>query len=119
MTKRPDTSGETEAERLARELEEARKLLNRGLMRAAEERLVPVIEMAQNEPQLAGAARALLSEALEWQGRYNEAFAAVSMYEAADARANLSAETSLELRVRLGIACNYTGDCFSILNLTA
>ena len=110
MTKRPDTSGEADAERLARELEEARRLLDRGHTRAAEERLVSLIEAADGLAQLTGEARALLSEAREWQGHYHEAFEAVSMYEAAEARAHLSAQTSLELRVRLGIACNYTGD---------
>jgi hydrogenase-4 transcriptional activator len=125
MTKRQDTAptsgdataarrslaaGNVSREQLAREIEEARRLLNRGLYRVAEERLAGAIASADDEPKLVGEARSVLSEALEWQGRYNEAFEVVRVYESADARAGLDAETSLELRVRLGIACNYTGD---------
>lgn len=104
--------GAISREQLAGEIADARALLDRGLSSAAEARLVAAIEGAveDDSPTLLGQARSVLSEALEWQGRYNESLEVVSLYETAEARAGLEVETSLQLRVRLGLACNYTGD---------
>ena len=46
--------GSVSPEQLAREIEEARRLLNRGLSRAAEARLVSVIEADYGDPKLTG-----------------------------------------------------------------
>jgi DNA-binding NtrC family response regulator/tetratricopeptide (TPR) repeat protein len=97
-------------------------LLDKGLSSEAEAKLVASIEAASDDsPTLQAQARAVLSETLEWQGRYNESLEVVRMYEAAEGRAGLELETSLHLRVRLGLACNYTGDypkAIALLNAT-
>ena len=108
-------------ESLAREIEEARSLLDKGQSSEAAARMVLVREAAEESPTLMGQARGVLSEALELQGRHNEAFEVVQMYESLDARAGVESGTWLELRVRLGVACNYTGDypkAIALLNAT-
>src|SRR4051812_12187352 len=93
-----------------RKLEKSRLLLDQGRSREAEANMTAAIKAAGGERTLAALARSVLSEALESQGRYQEAFEAVQMYEAPEARAELKLEISLQLRVRLGLAYNYTGD---------
>lgn len=114
-------TGSLSKESFGREIEEARALLDKGLSSEAEARMVSVIAAAEDSPTLLGQARSVLSEALEWQGHYTEAFEVVRMYESLDVRAELEPETWLELRVRLGLACNYTGDypkAIALLNAT-
>jgi transcriptional regulator with GAF, ATPase, and Fis domain/tetratricopeptide (TPR) repeat protein len=113
--------GSVSREQLTRQIEEARRLLDRGLSREAEASLVSAIEGTADAPTLVAQARSLLSEALETQGRHNDALEAVRVYEAQEARAELDSDTSLQLRVRLGLACNYTGDypkAIALLNAT-
>jgi hydrogenase-4 transcriptional activator len=113
--------GASSREQLARELEEARALLDRGLSSEADAKLVAVLEAAGATRELLAQARSLLSESLELQGRYNESLEVVREYEAAEARSELELETSLQLRVRLGLAYNYTGDypkAIALLNAT-
>jgi transcriptional regulator with GAF, ATPase, and Fis domain/tetratricopeptide (TPR) repeat protein len=102
--------GEALREWLAREVEVARSLLDKGLSSEAEACLAAVIEAATDAPTLVGQARCVLSEALEWQGRYNEALEVVQMYETAEARVGLEVETSVQLRIRVAVGYNYTGD---------
>ena len=82
-------AGSASPEQLAREIEESRALLDKGHSSEAEARLVSVIEAAADAPTLMGQARSVLSEALEWQGRFNEALEVVRLYDAAEARAGL------------------------------
>ena len=64
----------------------------------------------------------LLSVALEMQGRHRDSLDALVMYEDPRALAPLDAETSVLLRVQMGIAYNYNGDhpkAIALLNSTA
>jgi tetratricopeptide (TPR) repeat protein len=104
-----------------RKIEESRLLLDEGRSREAEAKLTAALKAAGGQPTLVGLVRCVLSEALESQGRYSEAFEAVKLYEAPEARAELDPEVSLLLRVRLGLAYNYTGDypkAIALLNTT-
>ncbi|HEX6624622.1 MAG TPA: sigma 54-interacting transcriptional regulator [Pyrinomonadaceae bacterium] len=95
---------------LYRELAETRELLDRGLPSAAEQRLHQLINAARRDPQLLAQSRRTLSIALEILGRYKESLEVVRMYEPAEARGTLDAETFSALRVQIGIAYNYAGD---------
>ena len=107
---RPRAGGVVSREALAEELEEARLLLDQGLSNAAEARLNALIKAAQKEAQILAQARGALSEALDMQGCYRESLEAVEMYETAEARTNLDEEVAAQLRVRIGLAQNFTGD---------
>jgi DNA-binding NtrC family response regulator/tetratricopeptide (TPR) repeat protein len=104
---------------LARQLEETRELLDRGLPSAAESRLRQIIPVAKRDAAALARARLLLSVTLEMRGRYGDALEAVRMYESADATGALDAETLAAVRVQLGLGYNYTGDhpkAIAILN---
>jgi hydrogenase-4 transcriptional activator len=104
---------------LARELEEARELLDRGLPSAAEIRLQQLTSAARRDPLVLARARRLLSIALEALGRYRESLEVVEPYESADARRALDAATYAGLRVQLGLSYKYAGDhpkAIAILN---
>jgi len=104
---------------LARELDDARELLDRGLPSAAEIRLRHLVGAARRDPVLLALARRTLSETLGYLGRYHESLSAVQMYEAAEARRGLDAEIYAAVRVQLGLAYNYSGDhpkAIAILN---
>lgn len=107
---RPRAGGVVSREALAEELEEARLLLDQGLSNAAEARLNALIKAAQKEAQILAQARCALSEALDMQGCYRESLEAVEMYETAEARTQLDEEVAVQLRVRIGLAQNFTGD---------
>lgn len=107
---RPRAGGAVSREVLAEELEEARLLLNQGFSNAAEAHLNALIKAAQKDAQVLAQARCALSEALDMQGCYRESLEAVEMYETAEARTKLDAEVAIQLRVRIGLAQNFTGD---------
>jgi transcriptional regulator with GAF, ATPase, and Fis domain len=107
---RPRAGGNVSQEALAEELGDARRLLDQGLSTAAEARLNALIKAAQKDAQILAQARCALSEALDMQGCYRESLEAVEMYEAAEARTKLDEETAIQLRVRVGLAYNFTGD---------
>ena len=107
---------------LAHEFEVTRELLDWGRAAEAEARLHELIRATRRDEVLLAQARCLLSSALEMQGRYRESLEAVRGYEDAQARAGLDDETSVRLRVQLGIAYNYAGDhpkAIALLNATA
>src|SRR5215212_2355505 len=91
-------------------LEAVRLLLDEGRSREAESGLTALIKSARGDARLLARARAALSEALMMEGRFNEALAAVVMYEQPEARERLDSETDIEVRAQLGLAFNYTGD---------
>ncbi|HYH84302.1 MAG TPA: sigma 54-interacting transcriptional regulator [Pyrinomonadaceae bacterium] len=100
-------------------LEETRELLDRGLPSAAETSLRQIISAARRDAGSLALARRLLSKTLEMLGRYRDSLEAVLMYEPADARGTLDAETFSSVRVQLGLAYNYIGDhpkAIAILN---
>src|SRR5262245_16138657 len=97
-------------ESLHAELDEIRSLLDQGLSTEAKDRLALVIGAARNHPTALALARCALSTALEQQGHYRDALAAVSMYEAPESLAKLDDKTIVSLRVQVGLAYNYTGD---------
>ncbi|HEV3470633.1 MAG TPA: sigma 54-interacting transcriptional regulator [Pyrinomonadaceae bacterium] len=104
---------------LARELAEARELLDRGLPSAAEVRLRHLLGAARRDPVMLALARRTLSETLGVLGRYQESLEAVVTYEPAEARRGLDADTYAAVRVQLGLAYNYSGDhpkAIAILN---
>ena len=109
LTRRRD---ETPHPALAKEIEEARDLLDRGQSSEAESRLRRIIMTAGggDKAPLLARARCTLSVALEMLGRYPESLETVQMYETPESRAHLDAETATSLRVRIGLAYNYTGD---------
>ena len=91
-------------------LEAARLLLDQNRSREAETSLKSLIKSARGDARLLARSRAALSEALTMEGRFNDALAAVAMYESPEARGLLDSETNIEVRVQLGLAFNYTGD---------
>ena len=104
---------------LEQQLEETRELLDRGLPSAAEVRLRQIINAAKRDAAALAQARRLLSVTLEMLGRYNDSLEAVQMYESADSRGSLDADTFASLRVQLGLAYNYVSDhpkAIAILN---
>jgi transcriptional regulator with GAF, ATPase, and Fis domain/tetratricopeptide (TPR) repeat protein len=106
---------------LSAEIEATRELLDRGQATEAEARLLQIIKDARGNEELLAQARCMLSVSLETQGRNADALAAVQMYEDTQARAGLDSETSVRLRVQLGLAYNYTGDhpkAIALLNAT-
>ncbi len=96
--------------RLVRDLEAVRLLLDQGLAGEVQKRLVTLMKAARHDPSLLAKARCALSMSLEMQGRYQESLEAVSIYEAPEARAGLDEEALVCVRVHLGLACNYTGN---------
>jgi transcriptional regulator with PAS, ATPase and Fis domain len=106
---------------LAAEIEATLELIDRGQTAAAETRLTQIIKATRDDEELLARARCMLSVSLETQERYNDLLAAVQMYEEPQARAGLTPETSVFLRVQLGVAYNYTGDhpkAIALLNAT-
>ncbi|HVF49856.1 MAG TPA: sigma 54-interacting transcriptional regulator [Pyrinomonadaceae bacterium] len=105
---------------LAREIADARTLLDRGMSNEAEARLREIVAVAvRHDTTLLAQARCLLSSSLEMQGRYREALEVVEMYETTEARAKLDAETVSGLRVQIGLVYSYVGDApkaIAILN---
>ncbi|HEU4508211.1 MAG TPA: sigma 54-interacting transcriptional regulator [Pyrinomonadaceae bacterium] len=97
-------------ESLMRELDEIRSLLDQGLSTDAKDRLALLISSARYNPQVLALARIALSTALEQQGHYRDSLAAVSMYEAPEARVKIDDQTVSYLRVQIGLAYNYNGD---------
>lgn len=97
-------------ESLMRELDEIRSLLDQGLSTEAKDRLALLISSARYNPQVLALARIALSTALEQQGHYRDSLAAVSMYEAPEARVKMDDQTVSYLRVQIGLAYNYNGD---------
>jgi transcriptional regulator with GAF, ATPase, and Fis domain/Tfp pilus assembly protein PilF len=93
-----------------RELDEIRSLLDQGLSTEAKDRLALLISTARYNPQVLALARIALSTALEQQGHYRDSLAAVSMYEASEARVKMDDQTVSYLRVQIGLAYNYNGD---------
>jgi transcriptional regulator with PAS, ATPase and Fis domain len=106
---------------LAAEIEATRELIDRGQATAAETRLTQIIKATRDDEELLAQARCMLSVSLETQGRYNDSLAVVQMYEEPQARTGLEPETSVFVRVQLGLAYNYTGDhpkAIALLNAT-
>ena len=97
-------------ESLMRELDEIHSLLDQGLSTEAKDRLALLISTARYNAQVLALARIALSTALEQQGHYRDSLAAVSMYEAPEARAKMDDQTISYLRVQIGLAYNYNGD---------
>jgi len=106
---------------LTARIEATRELLDWGQPGEAESRLRQIIKATSFDEASLASARAMLSVALEMQGRYHESLDAVLVYEDPQARINLSAEISVSVRVQLGLAYNYAGDhpkAIALLNAT-
>ncbi|HVF48691.1 MAG TPA: sigma 54-interacting transcriptional regulator [Pyrinomonadaceae bacterium] len=103
-------AGHASREWLAAELEATRLLLDQGLSSEAEARLHKLVRSAQGHDSVLAEARSALSVAFEMQGRYRDSLEAVEMYETPETRPKLDAETLAAVRVRVGLAYNYTGD---------
>lgn len=106
---------------LAVEIEATRELLDSGQAQEAEKRLRQIIRATRYDETMLAQARALLSAALEMQGRYRESLDAVQMYETPKVRHPLDAETCVIVLVQLGLAYNYAGDhpkAIALLNTT-
>src|SRR5687768_8879797 len=97
-------------ETLTAELDQIRSLLDQGLSTEAKDRLALVISSARNYPTILALARCALATALEQQGHYRDALAAVAMYESPESTAKLDDKTIIPLRVQIGLGYNYTGD---------
>src|SRR5918995_1308034 len=97
-------------ESLTRELDEVRSLLDQGLSNEAKDRLALLISNARNNASILALARCALSTALEQQGHYRDALAAVAMYEDPESRTKLDDQTVSYLRVQIGLCYNYNGD---------
>jgi hydrogenase-4 transcriptional activator len=95
---------------LERDLEELRTLLDQGASSKVEARVAAIMRAAKSEPSLLAKARCALSESLEMQGRYEEALAAVQMYEQPEGRTGLDAEASALVGAQLGLVYNHAGD---------
>ena len=85
-------------------------MLDQGMSSAAETRLDGLIKAAQKDPQILAQARCALSESLDMKGCYHESLEAVQMYETPEARLDLDDELAIQLRVRISLAYNYSGD---------
>src|SRR5690349_19105487 len=96
-------------ESLTRELDEVRSLLDQGLSTEAKDRLALLLSDARHNHSILALARCALSTALEQQGHYRDALAAVSMYDDPESRAKLDDQTVSYLRVQIGLAYNYNG----------
>ncbi|HYP02830.1 MAG TPA: hypothetical protein VER76_21780, partial [Pyrinomonadaceae bacterium] len=106
---------------LAAEIESTRELLDGGQANEAEAHLRHIIQAARDDEELLAQARYMLSVSLETQGRHPDSLAAVQLYEDPQARAGLDTETSVFVRVQLGLAYNYTGyhpKAIALLNAT-
>ena len=106
---------------LAAQLEAARERLDWGQAGEAEARARQLIKATRYDETVLAQARAMLSAALEMQGRYRDSLDAVQMYEEPAARKGLDAEISIAVRVQLGVAYNYAGDhpkAIALLNAT-
>ncbi|HLL72315.1 MAG TPA: sigma 54-interacting transcriptional regulator [Pyrinomonadaceae bacterium] len=106
---------------LAAEIEATRELLDGGQATEAETRLRRIITSVRDDEELLAQARCMLSVSLETQGRHPDSLAAIQLYEDPQARAALDTETSVFVRVQLGLAYNYTGDhpkAIALLNAT-
>lgn len=109
-TKLRSRTSKATPESLSNELDSIDLLLDQGHSVEAHTRLLSLISEATNHPVILARARLALSLALEMNGELRESLQAVSMYEAAEARAKLPADLALKLRVQISIACNYGGD---------
>jgi DNA-binding NtrC family response regulator/tetratricopeptide (TPR) repeat protein len=102
-----------------RELDAIEQLLDAGNSLAAVSELQSLISSARNQPEALAQARLSLSIAQEMHGQYKESLAAISMYEAPDARTRLPLDLALRLRAQIALAYNYTGEhpkAIAILN---
>ncbi|HEX8071635.1 MAG TPA: tetratricopeptide repeat protein, partial [Pyrinomonadaceae bacterium] len=106
---------------LAAQLGQVREQLDWGQAGGAETRARQLIKTTRYDEPVLARARVLLSAALEMQGRHRESLDAVQMYEEPAARQALDDETSVAVRVQLGVAYNYAGDhpkAIALLNAT-
>ena len=92
------------------ELQEISLLLDKGQSVEARSRLASLVSAARNDPVTLAGARLALSLALEMHGNHRESLQAVAMYEVQEARAKLSGDLALKLRVQISVAYNYCGD---------
>ncbi|MFL6227207.1 MAG: sigma 54-interacting transcriptional regulator [Pyrinomonadaceae bacterium] len=95
---------------LGRDLEELRALLDQGASARVESRVASIMRAAKGEPSLLAKARCALSESLEMQGRYDEALAAIQMYEPPEGRVGLDSEAAALVGAQLGLVYNHAGD---------
>jgi tetratricopeptide (TPR) repeat protein len=102
--------GKASAEELSAELEAIRELLDRGLTSDARARLDFVLPKAVPHPAVLAEARCLLSIIFNQLAQYRDSLAAVSMYEAPEARANLDPSLGTKLTVRIALAYSYNAD---------
>jgi transcriptional regulator with GAF, ATPase, and Fis domain len=107
---RSHTRGGPKIEALKQDLDEIRSLLDQGLTVEAKSRLTPIISAARQHPSILALARCALSTALEMQGHYREALAAVAMYEFPESRAKLDEEADSAIRVQISLTLNFNGD---------
>ncbi|PYS92689.1 MAG: hypothetical protein DMF64_08420 [Acidobacteria bacterium] len=106
---------------LAAQLEAARERLDWGQAGEAEARARQLIKATRYDETVLAQSRIMLAAALEMQGHYRDSLDAVQMYEEPAARKGLDAETSIAVRVQLGVAYNYAGDhpkAIALLNAT-
>jgi hydrogenase-4 transcriptional activator len=95
---------------LGHDLENARRLLDKGLASEACAQLNSLIAQAGDRRPLLAESRCALSIALEMRGQYRESLEAVAMYASPEARAKLDPNLGLKLQVQIALACNYNGD---------
>ncbi len=111
--------GSQQSHAFTKELGVIEQLLDTGNSLAAISELQSLISSTRDDRDALAKARLLLSTALEMHGRYKESLAAISMYEAPDARARLTWDLVLRVRAQIALAYNYTGEhpkAIAILN---
>ncbi|HEX8181571.1 MAG TPA: tetratricopeptide repeat protein, partial [Pyrinomonadaceae bacterium] len=120
MRARRRAAGAVEAS-LAAQLEQVRERLDWGQAGEAEARARQLIKATRYDETVLAQARTVLAAALEMQGRNRESLDTLQIYEEPVARAALDADTSVAVRVQLGLAYNYAGDhpkAIALLNAT-
>ncbi|HYY42386.1 MAG TPA: tetratricopeptide repeat protein, partial [Pyrinomonadaceae bacterium] len=120
MRARRRAAGAVEAS-LAAQLEQVRERLDWGQAGEAEARARQLIKATRYDETVLAQARTVLAAALEMQGRNRESLDTLQIYEEPLARAALDADTSVAVRVQLGLAYNYAGDhpkAIALLNAT-
>src|ERR1051325_6537035 len=85
----------SQRESLKKEIEEVRLLLDQGLSTEVQSRLASIIKAARQDASVMAEAHAMISAALEMQGRFHESLETVLIYEQPEARAALDTEANV------------------------
>ena len=104
------TRSRPSTESLTAELDQIRSLFDQAFPQKPKTASPWLFQMRETIRRFWRLPRCALATALEQQGHYRDALAAVAMYEAPESTAKLDDKTIIPLRVQIGLGYNYTGD---------